>query len=121
MGQVQDILCRGGAPEVSSVELAQPVLVECLLSPGKCGALAQDALGCEGSLATECVGPAQDILDRGGVLETRSAEPAQPVLAGCSRGVRGAGTERTGLWMRTGDTLRISAKRGIRTVANSSS
>jgi hypothetical protein len=50
--QAPDILGHGGALEVSSVELAQPVLAGWLSSPGKCGALAQDALGCADALET---------------------------------------------------------------------
>ena len=69
--------------EIWSVELAQCVLAGCSLEPGKCGALAQDALGCADALETQYAEPAQDILVQGGVLETRSAELAPSVLAGC--------------------------------------
>ena len=52
MELAEDILDRGGALEVWSVELAQRVLDKGPPSHGKCGELAQHALGCEGALET---------------------------------------------------------------------
>ena len=77
------MLGRGGALEVWSVERAQRDLDEYPLQHGKCGELAQAALGCAGELGIPCVELAQDILDRRDAPEARSTEPAQSVLAEC--------------------------------------
>ena len=59
-----DALDRGGALEVSNVELAQPVLAGCPLPPSKCVALVQSAPACECSLETQCASLHNTVPDR---------------------------------------------------------